>query len=55
MGALEMFKPDGTYMRFDTDETVLVAKWANCDKCLKPFEKSQLTLHSEIWLCATCQ
>jgi hypothetical protein len=56
MGAVEMFKPDGTYMRLEADgDTVLLSKWAHCDKCLKPYEKSTLTLHSELWLCATCR
>ena len=54
MGAAEIFRADGTYLRFDTDDTVLIARWANCDLCEKQFEKSLLTTHSELWLCATC-
>lgn len=55
MAAAEIFRADGTYIKFDTDDTVLFARWANCDGCEKPFEKSRLTTHSELWLCAICQ
>lgn len=55
MGAMEMFRPDGVYLRFNTDDTIIVAKWATCDKCQNKFEKAHLTTHSELWLCATCK
>jgi hypothetical protein len=55
MGAAEIFRADGTYYRFDDDDTILIARWANCDLCEKQFEKSRLTTHSELWLCATCR
>ena len=55
MGALEMYRADGSYVRFNEDETIVIARWANCDKCEMQFEKSLLTTHSELWLCATCR
>jgi hypothetical protein len=55
MGALEMFRPDGSYVRFNEDETIVLARWSNCDKCDNKFEKSLLTTHSELWLCETCR
>jgi len=55
MGYSEIFRPDGTYLRFNQDDTVIVAKWSYCDKCEMRFEKAELTTHSELWLCATCR
>ena len=55
MGHAEIFRADGTYYRFDDDDTILIARWAHCDLCAKQFEKSRLTTHSELWLCATCR
>jgi hypothetical protein len=55
MGAAEIFKADGTYIRFNPDDTIIVAFWANCDGCQKPHDKGQLMKDGYLWLCATCQ
>ena len=55
MGYSEMFKPDGTYIRFNNDDTIVIAKWAYCDKCEMRFDKGELSKGEHLWLCATCQ
>jgi formylmethanofuran dehydrogenase subunit E len=55
MGAAEIFRADGVYLRFNEDDTIILATWAHCDKCAKQFDKAQLTTHSELWLCAICR
>jgi hypothetical protein len=55
MASAEIFRLDGTYLRINDDETIIIAKWSHCDLCAKQFEHRDLTTHSELWLCATCR
>ena len=55
MSHAEIFRPDGTYMKF-LDNGVITGKWSHCDKCLKPASMAELRDIADLmWLCQACR
>lgn len=55
MGVAEIFRPDGTYIKF-LDSKVITGKWDLCDKCLAPTPRQELRdIRDLMWLCRGCR